>query len=437
MSQETSDNLELTKYVGLFKGSTDTDALNHNWDALDNLLFWASEVGVNVRQFGALPIQESPGFDSTGAINAAIAHCVDKGVELYIPAGTFRTTGPIGTFERVNPAGKSIRIRGAGDKTIIKPDSNTDYDAIQLGANSQFQYSGYLKDIVIEGPTPYGGNGRAAVKLDEMRQFRLENLTVRKYEIGYDLINNCFGTYFDNCRTHSDVHLALNLRTGPQSGNDINFNNCWFNGRIGSMYISGGSGGFQFRGGQMAGGQSLTAPDDSAGVVVLGKDYLTGEVGPVGNVSFEGVDFEGFKNMHAFRTYGEVELNVKNCGMQPLDSAKPALSFLKGTGVGSSSITLEKFKIRGYWSEPKLINISGEYDGCSIQEYNMKYKCNIAGSNKDGASLLVQSKCDRGQALYRWQGFNILVLGKTMIRTHWSTGALEKSSDWGITWTAL
>lgn len=72
---------------------------------------------VSIRDFGAIPVQESPGFDSTDAINACMAYVVEnRRGAVYIPPGAYLFSDHIGPPQP--GAGETqkrfIRIIGAG-----------------------------------------------------------------------------------------------------------------------------------------------------------------------------------------------------------------------------------------------------------------------------------------------------------------------------------
>jgi chitodextrinase/beta-mannanase len=388
-----------------------------------------SLIMINAADYGATPIEVTPNFDSTSALNNALTEAVTSGVELYIPPGTYRTTASI------IASGNNVMVRGAGGtETVIKPDSSA-YDAIIIGKNSAFSSSGNLRDLAVKGPTARPSGYTAGVKIDEMRQFEISNVTVDNYDIGFDFVNNCFGSMTNNLRTGYGVNVGINLRTGTQSGNDLLFINSWLYGEVAAVQISNDCGGFQFIGGQFSNNQnSGTTLNDNRGVLTLGKDYISGTMGGVANVLVQGVDFEGLRYCWAVRGYDQISLIINGCGIQPYDA--PAIGFMKMTNAKQSKVTLMTQQIRGQWSGSQLLSVSGQYDDCSILELNGWIDATIAGTAYVGSSILKQSRIEMGQSIFRTNNHNTLQLGSTLLQES-GAGTLQVSADWGTTWNTI
>ncbi|WP_081417108.1 glycosyl hydrolase [Paenibacillus sp. Soil522] len=400
-------------------GSSEINVTTLKWN---KLMIIASE-------YGATPIEVVPNFDSTSAFNNALAQAVADGVELYIPPGTYRTTATI------NAAGNNVMIRGAGGtETVIKPDSSA-YDAIVIGKNSAFSSSGHLRDLAVTGPTARPSSFTAGIKIDEMRQFEISNVTVDNYDIGIDFVNNCFGSMTNNIRTGYGVNVGLNLRTGTQSGNDLVFINSWLYGEIAAVHISNDCGGFQFVGGQFSTNlNSGTTPNDERGAMIMGKDYISGIMGGAANILVQGIDFEGLQYGWAIRSYDQVGFIIKGCGIQPYDA--PANGFLKMTNAKQSKVTIIAQQIRGQWSGSQLISVNGQFDDFSILELNGWIDATIAGASFVGSSILTQSRIGIGQSIFRANNHNTMLLGSTLLQES-GAGILQISSDWGNTWNTI
>ncbi|MDQ0890895.1 chitodextrinase/beta-mannanase [Paenibacillus sp. V4I9] len=388
-----------------------------------------SLIMINAADYGATPIEVTPNFDSTSALNNSLTQAVTSGVELYIPPGTYRTTASI------IASGNNVMIRGAGGtETVIKPDSSA-YDAIVIGKNSAFSSSGNLRDLAVKGPTARPSGFKAGVKIDEMRQFEISNVTVDNYDIGFDFVNNCFGSMTNNLRTGYGVNVGINLRTGTQSGNDLLFINSWLYGEVAAVQIANDSGGFQFIGGQFSNNQnSGTTVNDNRGVMTLGKDYISGTMGGVANVFVQGVDFEGLRYCWAVRGFDQISLSINSCGIQPYDA--PAIGFMKMTNAKQSKVTLMNQQIRGQWSGSQLLSVAGQYDDCSILELNGWIDATIAGTAYVGSSILKQSRIEMGQSIFRANNHNTLQLGSTLLQES-GAGNLQVSADWGTTWNTI
>lgn len=381
---------------------------------------------INAKEYGAKRLEEFPTFDSTASLNAAIIDANTKGVELRIPAGTYKTTSPL-VFASAN-----VRISGdGGTSTKIKPTGN--FDAFVIGSNSGYSNSGYLKDIAIEGASARPTGFKAAVKIDGMRQFDISNVTIDNYDIGFDFINDCSGSMVTNPRTGEGVNVGVNLRTGLQSGNDIAFINPWLYGEVASVHIAGDCGGFRFFSGQYSGNKhSGTAPIDERGLFTIGKDYITGAIGMVGNISIQS-DFEGFPYCWAIRVYDQANITLSSCEAKPFDA--PAIGFLKMSNAKQSKVNLIKQDLKGQWSGTKLISLAGTFGDCSIHESNSFIDAFINGVYYSGSSALIQSQVTEGQAVFRSGGSSKMLIGRTLLKDN--TDGFQMSTDWGATWTAV
>lgn len=374
--------------------------------------------------------------DDTISLQAAFNDGVLKNVPIFIPAGTYRTTAGI------NVIGNNVMIYGAGGNlTKIKPDAYT-YDCLTIGpgaSGSGINPSGYIREIDFEGTTSWITGTTAALKLDGMRQFEVKNVAVQRMPISFDLINKCYGSIFVNCRSNLGG-LPLNLRTGPQSGNDLSFLNCWFRGKDGSVWVAPDAGGFHFNHGQLTGGDNQGADNDAIGVIVLGKDYLTGAVGNVANIDFNGIDFEGSKYIHQVRAYGQAILTISNSSFLSTASATAAekpLGIIKTTNGLQSRITLLNNAVSGVWKAAKAIDVTGQGSVLNIFEVGTAMVNGMVTfngmSNPDSVGLLEQSQNTMGTAFFRSSSFNKMLMGGMMIRAS-ILGKFEVSYDWGVTW---
>lgn len=379
--------------------------------------------------------------DDTAKLQAAIDEAILRGVELKLPAGTYRTTAGLVAN------GNNVMISGAGGNlTKIKPDAFT-YDALTIGpgvAGSGIAASGFIRNIDFEGTTSWMTGTTAALKLDGMRQFSVEHVTTNRMPIGFDLVNNCYGSTFINCRSNLGG-IMFNLRTGPQSGSDITFFNCWGRGKDGSIWVSPDAGGFHFYGGQFTGGDNQGADNDLIGIVVLGKDYLNqATVGNVANINFDGIDFEGSKYIHQIRAFGQAILTISNSAFlsTALTTApeKP-LSIFKTTNGLQTRLTLINNTVSGIWKSAKAIDVSGQGSVLNIFEVGTAM---INGTvtfngvaNGDAISLVEQSKNTMGMSFFRASSQNKILLGGMMIRPNVAGQNMEVSFDWGVTWFSL
>lgn len=377
--------------------------------------------------------------DDTLALQTAFDDGATQGIPVFLPAGSYKTTAALVAI------GDNIMIYGAGGNlTKIFPDSDN-YDCLTIkaaSAGSGINPSGYLRDISIEGTTNWVAGFTAGIKLDAMRQFDVSNVNVSRKPIGIDLVNNCYGSTFKNCRVNLGG-LALNLRIGVQSGSDITFYNCWLCGNVGAVQISGGSGGFHFYGGQLTGGTNKSADDDTRGVITLGLDFVNGvTVGSVGNVNFDGIDFEGMRYMHVIRGYAPVQLMISNSSFLSTglvgNTDKP-LSVMNLTNCSQSRVTLLNNTIAGVWKSAKAINTLGQGSIMQINEMGTAVVNGAVTFNAvtmpDTMSFLEQSKNALGTAFFRGSGIAKILLGGMMMRPN--ANKLEISFDWGVTWSIV
>lgn len=379
--------------------------------------------------------------DDTAKLQAAIDEHILRGVELKIPAGTYRTTATL------TAVGNNVMISGAGgNRTKIKPDAYT-YDAMVIGpgVSGSGQYpSGYIMDIDFQGATSWITGTTAALKLDGMRQFDVIRVNTERMPIGFDLINNCYGSGFYNCRSNLGG-IMFNLRTGPQSGSDLTFDNCWGRGKDGSIWVAPDGGGYHFKNGQYTGGNNQGADNDNIGVVVLGKDYITGTTGSVGNVNFDGIDFEGSMYIHQFRCYGQFILELSNNSFLSTaltTTAEKPLGIIKATNALQSRITMINNTVAGNWKAVKAIDIAGQGSTLNIFETGtamvngtVNFNNSVTPTPNDTAkSLLEQSQNTMGTSIFRAGSLNKILLGGMMIRPNIAGQNMEVSFDWGATW---
>ncbi|MCA0755708.1 glycoside hydrolase family 55 protein [Paenibacillus sp. N4] len=378
-------------------------------------------------------------FDDTAKLQAAFNEAAQSGLMLYVPKGTYKHTSPLFAD------GNDFRMFGDGTQTVFKP-TYSNADAIVIGNRSNTSMrgsgskpSGWAKDFAVIGPAPKPNTKSTGIKLNGMRQFRVENTYVSNFDIGYDLINNCFGSSFHNIRAlWAGLNVGVNLRTGLQSGNDIQFYNAWLGGEIAAVHISGDGGGYQFWGGQFGNAEKAAnskVPDDQRGVVILGKDYHTNKLGGVANVTVEGVDIENFKYGWAFRAFYEVDLSLRGLGVYANDTKNFPRGFLKMDNAGASNISMLRVPVKGKYAGSRLIEVNGQQSGFCINEIECKYAVTLGGKMQNGGSMLVQSRIQQGQAMYRDDGTSKLLLDNVMLRPR--GGRLELSADWGKTWKEI
>jgi hypothetical protein len=391
--------------------------------------------------------------DGSDGDDTKLQNALNKATELrlplFIPAGSYKLTfGLVADSSKYTGGGDTnVMIYGAGGTSTKLLPTSYAFDAITIqngssGAGSGVAPSGFIRDIYIEGTTNNATTNNAkGLLLRGMRQFEVKNVTVKRMPIGFDMIDNCYGTVYYNCRTER-VSVGINLRAGAVSGSDMNFYNCWFAGNIAAVHISPDGGGWHFFGGQLGGGNARTVDDDNAGAIIIGKDYITGATGTSANIIFDGIDFEGIRYMHTIRSFGQVSMTIRNSSFLQTDSSQngllaATLSVWKATGAQQSKVIFENNGIKGYWKNAKAINVEGHGSLIEIHERGTLYESNVKFNNVAWTSqpLLVQSKCNLGHAHWRDSWVSKFLVGGTIYRE--ASGRLERSTDWGATYVPV
>jgi hypothetical protein len=157
----------------------------------------------------------------------------------------------------------------------------------------------------------------AGITLRGVIQVSVRNCRAGGFHRGFDLINNCYGSEFRNCRSlFAENYFAVTLREGSQSGSDITFDNCWMSGQFAAYAMAGGGGGYRITHGQASMGsepQALPGPtSEGVGVFVMGRDPFTGAKVGLGSVTITQVDVEGWTRFPAIQTYDQVDLVVRD-----------------------------------------------------------------------------------------------------------------------------
>lgn len=340
---------------------------------------------LDAAQFGASPTATPAA--NTASINAAMAAAVAIGEECRLPPGVLRHDGPL-----LWPGGV-VRLSGMSAATVLTA-SRPGFTGLTVrGPGSPAGASGYVRDFAIAGAsqTPTA-DGTAALRLDGIRQVAVDRVNVSGYDMGFDLVNNCYGSEFRNVRAlFGTCNVGVNLRTGPQSGSDLAFYNCWLGGQVAGAHISGDGGGYHFHGGQLGCGQRGGTTDDlNRAAIIAGRDYLTGAPG---STSFDlwGVSFEGANHGWAIATWDQVRAVVAACSFNP---TTPAIGLLRVTDPKNGRITLTDATLSGYWSGGKLVSVSGTMWAFAISErdtYTAAQAPTIAGASTYVTSVLAQS----------------------------------------------
>lgn len=290
--------------------------------------------------------------DDTKALNAFLKGVGETGSSGWgnIKPGTYKISGEV--FVETSNA---IKLTGAaGNRTTIKGEDNT-YNWFRVKAGNKTSVSD-INTTSFKGSRPK--SEKAAFVLDNTKFATLERIGVNRQDIGFNIINNCFGLEMRNCSANqNECNIGLNC---SNTGSDCVFIDCWLYGELGGVSISSGNGDLHFFGGQINCGINQTEVQDLLGQVILGKDYLTGAVGTIGSNQFVGVDFEGAACAHIFRSFATNKTGIRDCSLQSGSGGElnEAISVFKSTGSNVVPLMFENNSISGTFSGPKLLDLS-------------------------------------------------------------------------------
>ncbi|MNW45736.1 hypothetical protein D3C74_230080 [compost metagenome] len=319
-------------------------------------------------------------------------------------------------------------IRGVPGKTIIRT-TDPSITAFRLGpgaVGSGMDSSGFLEDIIFEGPGDRPTTLSVGLFLDGLRFFSVRGVTARKFDVGFDLLNNCYGTEFYKCKTlFGSTNVGIRLR-GQQpdgtwgSGSDITLANCWFHGNLAGYWIEKDGGGYHFIRGQVSAGHNLAADTDIAGAIVMGANYEdptnAAFYGDAGNVSVYGVDVEGFKRCYAIRSFGRINFMSFGSSYLATSATNVAMGVIKATGAENGTALFAGSTIKGTYSQD-LASIAGNGSAFYFQEENTLLQATVKSvSVTPGATMGSQSNLALGVTLGRTANLPYIGLGRARVR---------------------
>lgn len=298
------------------------------------------------------------GTDVTAALQGYIDQAVADRKILQLPPGIVRVTSPL---TAVAPLAFAMQGAGGG-RSVIHADHAG--DGLIIDGSGEIRPNGFVSDVRIWGQNgshstpPAARTGAAGLKLRETVQFDVIRIDVHGFDIAYDLVGNCYGSAFHNCRALFGFNnVAVNLRTGPQSGSDLSFFNCWMSGRVAGYYMAQDGGGYRIKHGQMSCGHVAGVGE---GVIVAGKDYLTGTTGQCGMITVEGVDFEGPWDGPMIRGHGRITAAFRdNTFLATKGSPNQSARVLHLTNPGASTIVFEGNSTRSTFANDDLLRTDG------------------------------------------------------------------------------
>jgi len=384
--------------------------------------------------------------DDSSALEAAIAAAISKGLPLELPKGEIKTT------REIKAVTDYFAIYGAGaTRTKIVPEKST-YHALVIGPGAEGsgnRPSFHVRDFGIAGGnaaiTTAGvekTTGKAALVLDGMRLGTVERVSITgSHDIGFDLTHNCFGVEFKLCSTDlNSCRVAVNLRKGEENGEDLVFTNCWLRGEVAAIHAASSGKNYRVIGGQLSAARQNTVEEDLRGVVILCKDYLTGETVAGGEVHMQlQTSFEFFPKVWAIRSFGRVHLDLRS-SFNPNGAGGPAIGFFKGSSLTESVIRMDTCNIHGKWIKygPEIVKLEGTNSDFQWKETGSWgiYE-NSTGSESTHAEwkpLWLMAKITHSGDSTRSEDIvhqgNGICLGTNATE-------LRVSKDWGGTWAKL
>jgi Pectate lyase superfamily protein len=296
--------------------------------------------------------------DSRVAIQAAITSAIAQKKAVYIPQGNYIVSCPGSSAPALTFPSHTVMIHGAGatengyPSTVITITGGpcTNMQVGPGGSISSQDPAGWVQDLRFIGTAvPGSPTGFSCLQLNGIPALEVDRVSCDYQDIGFDAINNNYGAVFNSIRggAGGTLNVGVYMRTGPQSGSDITFISPWVSGITCGMCMSGGGGGYHVFGGQL--GARNTSPNDAAGSVILGWDYLTAATGST-SADFHGTSFEGTDYAWAFRAFDADYVETYNIAMNPSDGSHPALGVYKNTNFKNGHIDFHDSAISGHWA---------------------------------------------------------------------------------------
>lgn len=343
-----------------------------------------------------------------------IGHTVNtpSGRTTIVSFGT--ASGGVGTYNLINSTTVASKAMTSGAPIVL------------LGSNSGIPgfVCGELSGLVISGPTAAPTTGSVGVMISAMTDVEVKKCEVSNTDIGFDMINNCFGCTFDNSIAGSGGTCNVGINVRAEAGNQISMRNLWSSGLIAGVSISPEADGIVVRDGQVG---VPGAGGDNTACVMFGKDYVTGLQGGVGTVTIDSVDMEGFTGW-ALRGYGQVSLAVYACPVISYGGSRKAVGLMRVDNAANSRITLQNVSVRGDFASPQAVIINGYGGGTHIEQASFTDSSTFNGVACTEQSLFAQSGLQPGLAFYHDYNYgDMIYLGGVRLRA--SAGSLQASND--------
>lgn len=322
--------------------------------------------------------------DDTAALTAGCKAATAAGKIFYLPGNSFKVTGTV-TCNPSGSAGNVIRIQGVPYVTQLVSTSAT-ADILHLGNNHSCGglTCGSIKGVNLVGPTSTPAqNGQRALVLDDLTQFVVDTVNVSNTDIGFDMIDNCYGSVYFNVRGgfFGNNNVGLYMRTGSQSGNQIFVNDSWISGKLAAVYMSAGADGLYVTRGQFS---MINTTSATQAVFMIGIDYLTSAIGGVGTVSIDKVDTEGPGGWW-IHSYGTVNLTLDK-GDFLANGSNPTEGILKAENAATSRFELDNVEWGGSagYAAAQPITISGDYGNSFL--HTQGWNANAGSLSFNGAA---------------------------------------------------
>lgn len=297
---------------------------------------------------------------------------------------------------------------------------------ILLGSNTGIPgfICGELSGLVLTGPTAAPTNGSTGLMISAMTDVEVRKVEVANTDIGFDMINNCFGCTFDNSIAGSGGTCNVGTNVRAEAGNQISMRNLWSSGLIAGVCISPEADGIAVRDGQLG---VPGAGGDASGCVMFGKDYVTGNTGGVGTVTIDSVDMEGFTGW-GFRGYGQISLAVYACPVISYGGNSKAMGIMKVENAMNSRVSLQSLTVRGDFVSPRAVIMNGYGGGTYLEQVTFTDSTTFAGVACAEQSLFAQSGLQPGIAIYHDYNYgDMILMGGVRLRA--VGGSLQASSD--------
>jgi hypothetical protein len=383
--------------------------------------------------------------DDTTALQKAIDAAIAAQLPLYLPPGEYKTTATL-LADNSSPAPDSVFCMfGAGRKSRIVPSAST-FDCLVVGPGiegSGVSPSGYLRDFSIYGGNQEvktagigKGNGTAALKLDGARFMDVANIDIKgKHDIALDMVHNCWGSTFKDCRLgFESARVGINIRTGPETGEDITFFDCWVSGEVAAVCMREGQG-YRFIGGQYSASRQTEANEDGRGVFIFGRDYVAGTNHSSSDCDVQlWTSLEYFKRCWAIRGYGRVFLWARS-NFNP--STGPALGFYKNSAHASSQIQLHSCHFHDNYGEAtdeQMVTIEGGNSNSNWIEIGSHGTFTTKSGERNG---LWETMGKLGKVSRKFGVRDGVILDMPGAQLKVESGALQISFDEGSTYRAV